>query len=373
MAMGEYPIVTLVQARERQFAGQKMLARGIDPMAERKADADAKQKEVQTRQRESENSFESIARKWWEFWRADKSPRHADTVLRRFKADVFPAFGHKFIDAVTPADVRDLMLVIEKRDARDVAKRAHQSIGQVFRYAIAHEVATRNPAADFKPGDILKAVGSENFARVDLKDLPELLARMDDYNGDALTRFAMKLMAYTFVRTNELIEAPWPEFDLDNTRWVIPPERMKMGTPHIVPLSRQAVEVLRALRLLTGNGTQVFPGAQGNMSMSNNTILFALYRLGYKGRMTGHGFRGLASTVLHESEFEHEHIELQLAHQERDKVSAAYNYAKYLNQRKTMMQWWADYLDAQLAQGRKHKPASEDLQRSGQPRRANAV
>jgi integrase len=185
-----------------------------------------------------------------------------------------------FIDVVESGHIRDIMLAIERRDARDVAKRAHESIGQIFRFAIARGIASRNPAADFKPSDILAQARTEKFARVDARELPELLAKMDDYNGDALTRFAMKLMAYTFVRTSELIEAPWPEFDLDNARWTIPPERMKMDTPHIVPLSRQAVEVLRALKLLTANG------------------------LGYRDRMTGHGFRGLASTILNENGFD---------------------------------------------------------------------
>jgi integrase len=230
----------------------------------------------------------------------------------------------------------------------------HETISQIFRFAIARDLATRNPAADFKPRDILAEARTENRARVDASELPELLAKMDDYNGDAITRFAMKLMAYTFVRTSEEIEAPWTEFDLDNARWTIPPERMKMDTPHIVPLSRQALEVLRALKLLTGNGRLAFPGANDrNKSMSNNTILYALYRLGYRDRMTGHGFRGLASTILNENGFDETHIELQLAHMKRNKVAAAYNHAKYLKQRTAMMQWWADYLDAQLAKGRR--------------------
>jgi integrase len=270
------------------------------------------------------------------------------------EADVFPAFGHKFIDGVTAADVRELMLTIERRDARDVAKRAHETTSQIFRYAIARDVASRNPAADFKPRDILAEARTENRARIDARELPELLAKMDDYNGDAITRFAMKLMAYTFVRTSEEIEAPWTEFDLDNARWTIPPERMKMDTPHIVPLSRQSVEVLRALKLLTGNGRLAFPGANDkNKPMSNNTILYALYRLGYRDRMTGHGFRGLASTILNEYGFDEAHIELQLAHMKRNKVAAAYNHARYLKQRTAMMQWWADHLDEQLAKGRR--------------------
>lgn len=354
MALGEYPLITLKEARERHSEARKALANGIDPMAERKAEGEAKQKESEARQREEENSFENVARDWWKWWLIGKSPRHADTTMRRMEADVFPAYGHKSINAVTAADVRQLMIAVEKRDARDVAKRIHETTSQIFRFAIARDIASRNPAADFKPRDILAEAQTENRARVDTKDLPELLVKIDDYNGDVITRFAMKLMAYTFVRTSEEIEAPWSEFDLDEARWTIPAERMKMKTPHIVPLSRQAVEVLRALKQITGNGPFVFAGARDKKKpISNNTILYALYRLGYRDRMTGHGFRGLASTILNEHEFDEAHIELQLAHTKRNKVAAAYNHAKYLKQRTEMMQWWADYLDAQLAKGRK--------------------
>jgi integrase len=352
MAFGEFPVVSLKEARELHFAARQKLAEGSDPMAERKAWAELRQREAEAVRRHADSSFEKIAQRWWDWWSAGKSPRHADYVLRRLQADVFPAFGHKSVDDVTAADIRSLMIAIESRGARDVAKRAHETTGQIFRYAIAHGIASRNPAKDFKPSDILAACSSENFARVDARELPTLLNRMYSYEGNALTRLAMRLLAYTFVRTSELVEAEWQEFDLENVRWDIPAERMKMDTPHIVPLSQQSVEVLRALRLLTGTGRFVLPGANDRKRpMSNNTILFALYRLGYKGRMTGHGFRGLASTILHENEFGDEHIELQLAHQKRNKVAAAYNHAKYLTQRTAMMQWWADYLDLQMAKG----------------------
>jgi len=354
MALGEYPVVTLKEARERHSDARKALTNGTDPMAERKAEGEAKQKESEARQREEENSFENVARDWWKWWLIGKSPRHADTTMRRLEADVFPAYGHKSINTVTAADVRQLMIAVEKRDARDVAKRIHETTSQIFRFAIARDIASRNPAADFKPRDILAEAQTANRARVDAKDLPELLVKIDDYNGDAITRLAMKLMAYTFVRTSEEIEAPWSEFDLNEARWTIPAERMKMKTPHIVPLSRQALEVLRALKQITGNGNFVLAGARDKKKpISNNTILYALYRLGYRERMTGHGFRGLASTVLNEHEFDEAHIELQLAHTKRNKVAAAYNHAKYLKQRTEMMQWWADYLDAQLAKGRR--------------------
>jgi integrase len=355
MALGEYPVVSLAEARDRHLAARKLLGSDVDPMAMRKAEAEAKQREAEAQERETENSFENVARKWWDWWAPGKSPRHTNYVMRRMEADVFPSFGHRFIEAVTATDIRKLMQMIENRGARDVAKRAHETTGQVFRYAIAHGIASRNPAADFKPKDILAEAKEANFARVDARELPDLLQRMESYDGDALTRLAMRMMAYTFVRTSELIEAEWAEVDLDNARWDIPAVRMKMDTPHIVPLSRQSVGVLRALNLLTGNGRLVFPGANDKQKpMSNNTILFALYRLGYRGRMTGHGFRGLASTILHENGFEDEHVELQLAHQKRNKVAAAYNHAKYLRQRKAMMQWWADYLDEQLAKGRQN-------------------
>ena len=260
MALGEYPFVTLKEARERHVAARKKLAAGIDPMVERKAEAETRQTGGRsTSNARRRHSFEKIARRWWEWWSAGKSPRHADYVLRRLEADVFPAFGHKFIDNVTPADIRKLMLAIESRGARDVAKRAHETTSQIFRYAIAHGIASGNPAANFKPKDILAEANEENFSRVDAKELPMLLAKMVNYDGDAITRLAMRLMAYTFVRTSELIESEWNELDLDNARWDIPAERMKMDTPHIVPLSRQSVGVLRALQVVNGERQICFP------------------------------------------------------------------------------------------------------------------
>ena len=218
--------------------------------------------------------------------------------------------------------------------------------GQVFRYAIGHGNAKRNPASEIKPGDILKSVTKTNHARIDAKELPELLRNVEVYRGTHVTRFAIKLLALTFVRTSELIEAKWSEFDLEAERWDIPAERMKMRTPHIVPLARQTIEVLEMLRPLSGHSEWLFPGDRNRSKpMSNNTILKGLERMGYKGRMTGHGFRGLASTILHEQGYVLDHIELQLAHAPRNAVSAAYNHALYLAPRAKMMRDWADYLD----------------------------
>jgi integrase len=335
MTFGKYPDVPLALARERHAEARKLLATGVDPMAERHAEKAA-----------DENSFQSVAGRWLEHWKQGKTPRHADYVQRRMEADILPCLGARPIAAIEAPDLVAMSKSISQRGARDIAKRALETTGQIFRYAIAHGYTKRNPAAEIRPSDILPAMRKVNYARVDAKELPELLKAIEVYQGTHVTRLAMKLMALTFVRTSELIAAKWAEFDLDAMRWDIPPERMKMRTPHIVPLARQTVDVLYTLNTLTGKGEWLFPGDRNAKSpMSNNTILKALERMGYKGRMTGHGFRGLASTVLHEQGVAHEHIELQLAHAPRNAVSAAYNHALYLEPRAKMMQNWADFLE----------------------------
>ena len=339
MPLGSYPDVSLAQARDALAAARKQLAAGGDPMAKRKADKLAKQFAA-------DNSFQTVALLWWEQWRNAKSPRHADDVHKRLKADVFPAIGKRPISEVQAPELVAMVKGIAARGALDIAKRALQTSGQVFRYAIAHGLAQRNPATDIKPADILASRKAGNYARLDAKELPDLLRHMEAYQGAPVTRMAMKLMALTFVRTSELIGARWAEFDLEAGRWDIPPERMKMKTPHIVPLSSQAIDILKTLQLVSGHNALLFPGERDHEKpMSNNTILKALERMGYKGRMTGHGFRGIASTVLHEMGLNHAHIELQLAHQERNSVSAAYNHATYLKERAKMMQHWGNYLE----------------------------
>ncbi|MPT37789.1 MAG: DUF4102 domain-containing protein [Achromobacter sp.] len=339
MALGVYPEVSLAQARERHQEGRKLLASGIDPMADRKRQASAP----------ATTTFEQAARQWWAHWSPSRSTRHADYVLRRLEADVFPEIGGMPAGGIPASSFRDTIKKIEARGALDIAKRALQTCGQIMRYAVAHDLAERNPVSDVRPADVLKARKKRNYARVDAKELPELLKAMESYVGSEYTRLALKLMALTFVRTTELIAARWEEFDLDAARWNVPAERMKMKTPHIVPLSRQALAVLEQIKALSYGRSLLFPGERNHdKPMSNNTILYALYRMGYRGRMTGHGFRGVASTILHEQGWPHEHIELQLAHQERDDTSAAYNHALYLKQRADMMQWWADYVDRRL-------------------------
>lgn len=339
MTFGAYPDVPLAAARERHQGARVLLASGTDPMVERKA--------VKTAAALSDaGSFQSVALEWHKHWSHGKSPRHADYVQRRLHADILPALGTRPISEIEAPEIVAMAKAIQERGALDIAKRALETTGQIFRFAIAYGYATRNPAKDFKPADVLKSTQTVNYARIDAKELSALLKDIETYRGKQVTRLAIKLLALTFVRTSELIEAPWSEFDLEGKRWNIPADRMKMNTPHIVPLSKQALEVLALLHHLTGDGTLLFPGEKHPAQpMSNNTILKALQIMGYKGRMTGHGFRGLASTILHEQGFRHEHIELQLAHAPRNAVSAAYNHALYLEPRTKMMQRWADFLE----------------------------
>jgi integrase len=341
MALGSYPDTPLLLARERHLEVRQLLARGVDPMAHRKA---AKTEERTAR----ESSFANIAEKWMEHWQHGKSRRHVDSTKRRLATNILPFLADKPVTEITAPQLVAMVKAIQDRGARDIAKRALETTSQIFRYAVAHGFTDRNPAADIKPSDVLQKAFKTNYARIDAKELPNLLRRIQVYPGRHSTRLAINLLALTFVRTGELIAAKWSEFDLANGRWNIPADRMKMRTPHIVPLSMQAVEALLELHTLTGNTEWLFPGERSAKThMSNNTILKGLERMGYKGTMTGHGFRGLASTLLHEQGYPHDHIELQLAHAQRNAVSAAYNHALYLKARTKMMQDWADFLDTQ--------------------------
>ena len=288
--MGVYPAVTLAKARKERDNARALLETGQDP-------SEARKESKAAQAAASETTFEAVARSWHEQWKSARTDHHMAYVLRRLEADVFPALGSVHIADISAHRLVAMAKKIEARGALDIAKRALQTCGQIMRYAVAHGIIDRNPAADVKPGDVLKSRRKENYARVDSKELPELLRRMQVYDGTPLTRQALQLIALTFVRTSELIEADWSEFDLDGAEWRIPEGRMKMRTPHVVPLSTQAVDALRCLEEIRGDSNYVFPGDRDPAKpMSNNTILKALERMGYKHRMTGHGFRGIASS-----------------------------------------------------------------------------
>lgn len=339
ISYGQFPDVSLDVARERHAAARKLLAADLDPMVERKAEKTAIRNS-------NELPFREVAAKWHEHWKDGKSAHHVKATWSRLESNVFPVFGCVAITEIEAPQVVAMIKAIQDREKLDIAKRALETTGQIFRYAVAHGHAKRNPVADIKPGDILKSRQKVNHARVDAKELPALLRAIEIYQGKHVTRLAMKLMAMTFIRTSELIGGRWDEIDFDAKRWNIPAARMKMKTPHIVPLSTQAIEVLELLKTITGGGELLFPGDRNpNVPMSNMTILEALKRMGYEGEMTGHGFRGVASTILHEQGYAHEHIELQLAHTQRNNVSAAYNHALYVEGRTRMMQAWSDFLE----------------------------
>ena len=347
LALGVYPEVSLLQAREKREEARKLLASDIDP-------AMVKQQRKHIASISAENTFEAIAREWHENRKAKWSENYARDILHRMEMDIFPALGLTSISTITAPQLLSVLRQIEKRGALEITHRAMQTCGQVFCYAIATGKADRNPATDLKGA--LKPVKHTHFAALDAADLPEFLQVLERNDARLYqhTRHAIRLLMLTFVRTSELINATWDEFDLEARQWEIPAERMKMRKPHIVPLSRQAVEILKEQKELTGKWQWVFPNQVRPMkSMSNCTVLNALKRMGYKNRMTGHGFRALAmSTIKEKLNYRHEVVDRQLAHAPRNKVDAAYDRAKFLDERKKMMQDWANYLDAAASQGK---------------------
>jgi len=269
---------------------------------------------------------------------------HAEDVKRRLEVNTFPHIGARPIAEIEPPELLATIREIELRRAYDLAHRVLGVCGQVFRYGVATGRCKSDPTRDLKGALTPHKQKNQNAIRPE--QLPELLRAIASYDsiGDKQTRLALQLLAQTFVRTNELIGAEWSEFDLENSIWAIPASRMKMKTEHLVPLAKQSHEILEQLKAISGDSRYVFPGRNPENPISNNTMLFALYRLGYKGKMTGHGFRAVASTILNETGFNPDVIERQLAHCERNEVRGAYNRAEYLQERKKMMQHWSDYL-----------------------------
>lgn len=337
LSFGVYPETTLAGAREKTLEARALLKDKKDPAEVKKA---TKRDALVA----ADNSFESIGREWIESRRAGWTPRYTEFVIKRLEVDIYPTLGSRPITAITAPELLAVIRVIEKRGALEVAHRCLKACGQIFMFGIATCRAERNPAADLKVA--LKTPVKKHYAHLQESELPEFLQKLEAYDGAVQTKLAVKMLLLTFVRTTELRGATWAEIDFDKAEWRIPPERMKMRRGHIVPLSQQAVAVLKELKLLTGRWQYVFPHQFKPIKcMSENTVLFALYRMGYHKRTTGHGFRHLASTILNEHDFDKDHVELQLAHVEGNKIRGTYNHALYLPQRQKMMQWWADYLE----------------------------
>lgn len=339
LALGVFPEVSLAEARTKRDEARKLLASGVDPSAQKKA---SKLAHIER----SSNSFEMVAREWFEKFSAVWASNHSEKTLRRLEKDIFPWLGGQSVAAISAPELLRCLRRIESRGAIETAHRALQNCRQIFRYAIATGRAERDPGVDLK-GALPPVKERHHPSITERVEIGKLLRAIDGYQGSFVTRCALKLAPLVFVRPGELRRAEWSEIDLDGAEWRIPALRMKMREQHIVPLSAQAVAILTELQQLTGGGKYLFPGARTNgRPMSENTVNAALRRLGYsKNEMTGHGFRSMASTTLNELGWSGDAIERQLAHAERDGVRGAYNYAEYLAERRRMMQAWADKLD----------------------------
>jgi integrase len=340
LALGSYPEISLSEARARRTDARQQIAKGVDPGIVKKAKKAARIDEIQ-------NTFELIAREWHEKFKPSWSESHAHVTITRLERDIFPWIGKRPISDIKAPELLSVLRRVEERGAGETTRRLKIICGQIFRYAIATGRAERDWTLDLK-GALAPVISKHMAAITEPKKIGELLRAIDAYEGAFVTKCALRIAPLVFVRPGELREAEWAEFNLEEALWCIPLDRMKMKEPHIVPLSIQALDILRQLHPLTGDSHYVFPSARTNSRpMSNNAILAALRRMGFeKDEMSGHGFRAMARTILDEVlKFRPDIIEHQLAHVVRDPNGRAYNRTTHLDERRKMMQIWADYLD----------------------------
>ncbi len=341
LAIGVWPEISLTRARELREEARDHIQRGIDPL---------KHKRDQQRKRVAgeERTFSVLCQEWMQRQQPRWTEKHAFDVRRALENHVLPDLGHLPIADIDRQEVLSVLRVMEGQGKHEAAHRARQRIEAVFNFAIITGDCETNPAAGLTKA--LTPPVKKKMAALKPEELPEFLRRLEDYQGHRLTYLGMRFVIYTFVRTSELRLAEWKEFELKsaNPVWTIPAERMKMRREHLVPLSNQAVQILQQVAEISGGEHLVFPSQNNpNKPMSENTLLFAIYRMGYHSRATTHGFRSVASTILNESEKWHtDAIERQLAHVESNKVRAAYDRAEHLPERRRMMQWWAEHIDS---------------------------
>lgn len=339
LALGRYPEISLLEARQKRDEARRQIAHGIDPSVAKKAMKKAETEETDT--------FEVIGREWHEKFRATWTPGHAKTIMSRLERDLFPWIGKRPISEIKAPELLAVLRRVESRGALESAHRIRTIAGQVFRYAVATGRAERDPSGDLKGA--LPQPGEKHHAAItDPKEVATLLRAIDGYQGHFVTMCALRLAPLFFVRPGELRSAEWSEIDFAGATWTIPGRKMKTRQDHIVPLCRQAIAILTELKALTGKSRYVFPSMRSSSRpMSNNAIIAALRRMGYdKETMTGHGFRALARTILDEVlHIRPDLIEHQLAHAVRDPLGRAYNRTTHLEARRKMMQTWGDYLD----------------------------
>lgn len=338
ISLGTYPGVSLSDARTARDEAKKLIAGGIDPSEVRKA----KKRDIESR---FGNTFEGIAREWYEK-RFDRwSASYAEEMIETFEKDVFPYIGSRPIAEIKPMELLAVLSVLNDRGATEKLRKVRQRCGEVFRYAVITGRAEYNPAPDlvsaFAPHK------KEHYAFLKTDELPEFFRILNTYTGSLIVKLAMKLLILTGVRPGELRQAEWCEIDFDNRLWEVPKERMKMRRPHCVPLSEQALNILEQLKPMTGHYQYIFPGRiHHSKPMSEMAMNVLIRRIGYAGRVTGHGFRHTMSTILHEQGYNTAWIETQLAHVDKNSIRGTYNHAQYLDGRREMLQWYADYMDA---------------------------
>lgn len=336
MSFGSYDLVSLAEAREKRDIARKQVANGIDPVEERKA-----QKLAQ--KLSTKNSFESVSREW----HAAKADRwtlaYREEIIKTFEQDVFPFIGKRAIAEIKPLELLEVLKRIEKRGALEKTRKVRQRCGEVFRYAIITGRAEYNPAPDLAIA--LAVPKQKHHPFLSAEELPHFVRDLEAYTGSIITKNATKIVMLTGVRTQEMRFATWQELDLEKGLWEIPAERMKMRRPHIVPLSRQVIRLFQQLKPITGHYPYIFIGRNNRKKpISKESINQVIELLGFKGRITGHGFRHTMSTILHEAGFNSAWIEMQLAHVDKNSIRGVYNHAQYLNGRSRMLQFYADKL-----------------------------
>ncbi|HDY9258281.1 tyrosine-type recombinase/integrase [Pluralibacter gergoviae] len=338
VVFGVYPTVTLAEARARRDEAKRVLAAGGDPGQEKQAEKQAKVMAVS-------NSFERLALEWHEHKAPNWSEGYASDILEYLKKDIFPYIGARAITDVKPAEMLAVLRKMEQRGVLDKLKKTRQACRQIFTYAVITGRAENNPVVDL--ASALKAPKQKHFPHLSVEQIPDFLRALNDYSGSLVTRNATRLLMLTGLRTIELRVSEWADIDYEKAIWNIPAERMKMRRPHIVPITRQVKELLEEVHQLTGRGKYVFPGRNdAGKPMSEASINQVIKRIGYDGKATGHGFRHTMSTILHEQGYNTAWIETQLAHVDKNSIRGTYNHAQYLDGRREMLQWYADYMEA---------------------------
>ncbi len=344
VTMGEHPTMSLQEARASRVEARELVKTGKSPAHVKQKKRQAEIAKEIAEKKVAVNSFEQVAHNWIDTQKNNWTPKHSHAVQKTLEKDVFPFIGEISVEEITPPLILQTLKRIEKRGALVIAAKVLQRITAVLRFSVQCGLATTNPATEMK--GVLKTRKVKHQPALPHTDLPEFLRKLSESDLHPTTKLALKFTILTAVRTGEVRGAKWREIDFDAGLWKIPAKRMKMNTPHIVPLSQQAIAILKRIGVMWGETGYIFPGIrQDSQQLSENTLLYAMYRLGYHGKATVHGFRATFSTIANESGFEPDIIEKSLAHEERNAVRKAYNRSEYIEQRRKLMQWWADLLD----------------------------